>query len=700
MSSAPAAILGDEAYRALYDHGPDGVLFTAPDGRILAANAAACLILGRTEAEICALGRQGMADETDGRWALMQAERERTGRVRGVARLIRGDGVPIEVEMDAEMFTEAASGEQRSFTTVRDVSDRVALEQELAVVAAQLRDSRAQWKALLDHAPMAISLGDLDGRFLFAHRPAIESLRFNDVTGLANAEIYEPALAARLDDAERSVREGNGTATTELTAAHPGGTDHDYLVIKYPINDVHGDVVAVGGISLDVTQRTRAEQAVAQMATIIEATDDGVISKSIDGEILSWNPAAERIYGYSSQEAIGRSISFLVPPGRDDEIPQILARLARGEHVLQFETVRRRKDGVDIDVSLTLSPIHDQHGVVVGASTIVRDVTQARIMRAKLRASEELFRTTVDNAPVGIAIVGPDGRWLRVNRILCQLTGYSEDELVGKSFDSISHPDDLKSDLEQRRLLMEGKISSYEIEKRLIRADGETLWGLVAVSLVRSPEGAPVRLVCQMLDITQRKHQQDELRHLADHDTLTGLANRRTFGEHITRLLAQRARHDAPLALLMIDVDNFKPINDRLGHQVGDVVLRAAAETLRGRLRESDIVGRLGGDEFAFLLPETERAGAESLAQDLLDAFAALRPVPTEPEFSLSASIGVVTVDRTGTVTEEELLDAADAAMYQAKAAGRGRYAVVDHKALVGAHGGPSATGHSDSAKR
>ncbi len=686
LASDSAEVLGHDAHRALYEHSPDGVLFTAPDGRVLAANPAACAIVGRTEVEICALGRQGLCDDSDERWAQLLAVREQTGRVRGIARMIRGDGTRVEVEMDAKIFTEASTGEQRSCTTMRDVTERVALERELARVAAELRDSRAHMQALLDHAPMPISLRDLDGHFLFANQPAIESLRVNDVAGLSNAEVYEPALAVQLDEAERSVRHGGEPVTSELSVAHPDGTEHDYLVTKYPIQNVRGEVIAIGGISLDITGRTRAEHAVTQMASIIEATHDGVIGKSLDGTILSWNPGAERIYGYSAEEAVGRNVASLLPPGSEDQLPGILARLSRGEHVLQLETVRRRKDGVDIDVALTISPIHDTRGAVVGASTIVRDVTEARVMHERLLASEELFRSTVDNAPVGIAIVGSEGRWLRVNKVLCELTGFSEDELLLKSFERLSHPDDVESDLEERRRLLAGEIASYQVEKRLRRADGTTFWSLLAVSPVHGPAGEPVRLVCQMLDISERKHQESELRHLADHDTLTGLPNRRTFGGHLTRELAQRARHGTPLALLMLDVDHFKQINDTLGHRIGDAILCAAADSMRARIRESDIAGRLGGDEFAVLLPQTDRAGAEIVARDLVGAIAALRPVETDPDLRLSASIGVVAVERSAIVAEEELLDAADVAMYNAKAAGRGRYAALDLGDL-GSHG-------------
>lgn len=670
--------LGSEAYRVLYENGSHGVLCAASDGRVLCANPAACAILGRTEAEIGAVGRQGLIDETDERWAPLLAQRVREGRVRGVARMIRGDGAAIEVEIDARIFTEASSGEERACTTLCDVTERVTVERELAATRARLDNSQSQIDALLEHAPMPISLHDLAGRSLLANQPAIDA-GIEDIAGLTPTEINEPEMGASVDEAEQPVVEGKRAVTFEFTGPHRDGTDHNYQVTKYRITDADGNVISVGGISLDVTRHRRAEEAAARMAAIIDATAVGVIVKTIDGQILSWNPAAERVYGYTAADAIGRHISFLVPPGRDDEIPGILARLARDEDVVQFETVRRRADGVDIDVSLTLSPIHDVHGAVIGASTIVRDVTAERASRESTPTSE-VFRSTVDDAPVGIVILEADGRAQHVNRMLCNLTGYAEDELLSKTLDGITHPDDLHTDRAQRRQLQTRELSSYEIEKRLLCADGTTMSVLLSASAVRDTAGALVRFVCQVQDITERKRQERALLHMAHHDTLTGLTNSGMFSEHTTHMLAEQARFGGELALLMLDLDRLKYVNDRFGHCVGDQVICAAADTLRGRMRESDVIGRLGGDEFAVLMPYTGRAGAELVAKDLVAAVAKLKTSASGRRLRVSASIGVVVTEQADKLDKQGLLDAADLAMYEAKAAGRGRYAVHDCK--------------------
>jgi diguanylate cyclase (GGDEF)-like protein/PAS domain S-box-containing protein len=563
---------------------------------------------------------------------------------------------------------------------VRDVTERVALERELAEANARLRESRAYMQALLEHAPMSISVRDPEGRLVLSNRPAMELLpaQVEAVDGLMPPDSHAAAGDPPITVDEPPVRDGTTPVTFERTAPHPDGADHNYLVTKYPVTDAQGQIIAVGEIALDITQRRQAEHAVSQLATIVKVTDDGVSSNTLDGEITSWNPAAERIYGYTAAEAVGANLSFLLPPGREDEIPRLLARLRQGEHIVAFETVRRRKDGVDIDVSLTLSPIRDQHDAVVGASTVGRDVTVRRTRRERLRTSEALFRATVDYAPVGIAIIGPDGRWLRVNRMMCDITGHAEVELLGKTISELTHRDDLKADLDQQRRLWAGELSIYEGEMRFLRADGKWFWGLMSVSPMRDEAGAPVHFVCQIQDITERRRREGELHHMAHHDALSGLANRRTFSEQVDRHLAEQVRQGGQLALLMIDLDDFKQINDTFGHGVGDQVICAAAETLRDHVREGDIAARLGGDEFAVLLPHTSRRGAETVATHLGDALATLRAGTTAHEMHVRASIGVVATDHTDRLDQEALLAAGDRAMYQAKAAGGGGYALHD----------------------
>ncbi len=192
-----------------------------------------------------------------------------------------------------------------------------------------------------------------------------------------------------------------------------------------------------------------------------------------------------------------------------------------------------------------------------------------------------------DHAPIGMALVAPDGRWLIVNRAICEIVGYSEPELLTKTFQDITHPEDLEADLHYVDRMLAGELGEYTMEKRYVQASGEIVWVLLSVSMVHDDAGAPLYFVAQVQDISAQKSLEARLRHDAMEDSLTGLKNRRAFEEALERQLAHNLRYGGRSALLLIDLDNFKLINDRLGHHVGDALpLLAGRAVDRGRPRQ------------------------------------------------------------------------------------------------------------------
>ncbi len=303
----------------------------------------------------------------------------------------------------------------------------------------------------------------------------------------------------------------------------------------------------------------------------------------------------------------------------------------------------------------------------------------AREQALRALEAEERFRSAFDNAPIGLALVGLDGSWIRVNQALCEMTGYSERELLARTFQEITHPDDLEADLALMQRTLADEIRTYEIEKRYFHADGTTISALLSVSLVRDAEGEPRYFVSQVQDITERKRQEQELLFLSSHDVLTGLANRREFSADMRRRIAERDRYGRAFAVVLLDLDHFKYINDSLGHGVGDRVLRSVAEVLRGRLRDTDVVARLGGDEFACVLAGADEETGVRIAGELLEAVRGLRVAAAgSRELRVSASAGVVCTGQLESETEDTLLAAADLAMYAAKDAGRDSVVLYD----------------------
>ncbi|MDX8152022.1 diguanylate cyclase [Patulibacter brassicae] len=299
------------------------------------------------------------------------------------------------------------------------------------------------------------------------------------------------------------------------------------------------------------------------------------------------------------------------------------------------------------------------------------DADRRRLERER-RAAEEVLRLSFENAPIGKALVSPTGTFLRVNRALAEMTGYAPDELLGRSFQDITDADDLEADLDLLEGMLAGERHRYEIEKRYVRADGRRIWILLSASLVRDEDGAPRYVIAQMQDITERKQAERELRHLSDHDGLTGLANRRRLEAELGRRLADHQRHRRDFSVVLLDLDRFKEVNDGLGHAAGDRVLRAVADTLRERLRATDLVARLGGDEFACLLAESAGQEARDVAAELLARIRDVRVVHGDVVLRVGASAGVADTTELAHPTAEALLVAADAAMYAVKRRGRG----------------------------
>ena len=261
-----------------------------------------------------------------------------------------------------------------------------------------------------------------------------------------------------------------------------------------------------------------------------------------------------------------------------------------------------------------------------------------------------------------------------MNRSLCELIGHSEAELLQLSFQEITHPDDLQADLAHVAQMLAGEIRTYQMEKRYRHSDGQLVWAKLSVSLVRNGDGAPLYFVSQIEDISARKQAERDLQQLADHDFLTGLLNRRRFYEELQHQLEPDNNAAGRAGLLLLDVDNFKLVNDTLGHLAGDEVLRAIADTLNQQLRADDIIARLGGDEFAALLLNIEdEEDAKALANELVATIRAQIVMTTAGPATLTASIGLVTLQPNNNQAADQLLAAADRALYHAKQHGRDR---------------------------
>ena len=415
---------------------------------------------------------------------------------------------------------------------------------------------------------------------------------------------------------------------------------------------------------------------------ILESAIDCVITINHQGRIVEFNPAAEATFGYSRDDAMGRELAeLIIPPHLRDRHRAALARYVEtGEGPIlnrRLELEAMRSGGETFPVELTVTRVGLESPPLF--TGYLRDISERQRSERQLREAEERFRTAFDHAPIGMALVSLEGRFLRANRAMRDITGYSEEELTEKGFASITTAGDAARDVEALPRLVSGELSDYHTEKRYRHAEGHLVWVHLSVSLVRDSAGEPSHFIAQVQDITERKRVEDQLAHQALHDSLTELPNRVLFADRLGLALTRSRRAASALALLFIDLDRFKAINDSLGHAAGDQVLATLAERLRQSVRPHDTVARLGGDEFTVLCENLDgEAAARAIVDRLRNAIEAPQLVGQREVF-VTASIGIAMADPYRD-TPDTLLSKADAAMYRAKQRGVGREELFEER--------------------
>jgi diguanylate cyclase (GGDEF)-like protein/PAS domain S-box-containing protein len=388
---------------------------------------------------------------------------------------------------------------------------------------------------------------------------------------------------------------------------------------------------------------------------------------------LAVNDAAVHRYGYSREEFLSMTVNDILR----NELLEIVENLSGTTREIHRSATTRHqsKDGSVFDVELRSHSL--MFSGIRARLVLANDVTERNRAEEALREAEERFRSAFENAPIGMNLLDLDGRFMQVNRAFCEITGYEPHQLEGKTVQSLTHPEDLERDLQQMRRMMAGEIEHYQIEKRFLHSAGHGVWTMASRSLVRGPDGGPLYLVSQVEDVTQRKQSDVMLTHMALHDSLTGLPNRTLAIDRLTLALARMERHSASVAVLFLDLDRFKVINDSLGHNLGDQLLVAVAARLREAVRPSDTVARIGGDEFVVVCEDISGAeDAARIAERIAEALK--RPFDLrDDEVFLGTSVGIA-ISGGHDDTPESLLRDADAAMYRAKDGGRNRYEVFD----------------------
>ncbi|MHB8683688.1 MAG: bifunctional diguanylate cyclase/phosphodiesterase [Dehalococcoidia bacterium] len=611
-------------------------------------------------------------------WVVRPMERMRRS-TRAIAAGDRSARVPetgpmelAQVGADVNAMAEALikrSDELRAYLS-RNLEARTV---ELEEANDALRNSEERFRSLVQNASDMITIVDAGGTPIYAS-PSVERImgyRPEDWAGINIVSLIHPDDLERAAESLAAVARAPGLhPPTELRVLHRDGS---YRYLEMVANNLLDDPGVRGIVhnSRDITERKHAEAALQESEQKFRLlfADNPDTMWVYDLETLAFlevNEAAVDRYGYSREQFLQMRITDIRPA---EDIPRLRETLD-GRAVLQHsgEWRHRLRDGrlIDVDITSHLVEFEGRRASLV----VVLDITERKRAEHALQRSEERFRSLVQNASDLITVIGPDTTILYQSASVERLLGYRAADVMGQRLSELVHPEDVTHLLAFLSDAMNKPDGTDAVEVRLRHRDGS--WRSVEiVGTDRRHDAAVDGFVLNTRDVTERKLLEEQLRHQAFHDPLTKLANRARFVDRLEHALERAARSDTRLAVLFMDIDNFKAVNDSLGHSAGDGVLVEVATRLQSCLRAGDTAARFGGDEFAVLIEDlTETGEANRLGERILDALR--RPMQLAgKEVFVRASIGVAV--GSAPQAPNELLRDADVAMYVAKARGKAR---------------------------
>jgi diguanylate cyclase (GGDEF)-like protein/PAS domain S-box-containing protein len=556
----------------------------------------------------------------------------------------------------------------------------------------ELQSTQAKLDSALNSMSDAILISDTEGVFIHFNEAFSMFHKFKNKEECAKSFAeYTQFLEVYLPDGElvpieqwvipRALR-GEEASNVEFTLRRKDTGEtwvgcYNYAPIHIESGGIAGSVVTCR----DITEQKRTEQrrreaeaewmSVHYTRNLIETCLDPLLTISSDGTITDVNTATEAVTGYSRDNLIGSIFAdyFTDPMAAIMVYQQAFLAGSVRNYALKIH----HRDGYSTPVLFNMTVYNNELEKIAGVFASARDISEIELIEKALKTSEALFKSLFNEAPLGIALVDSlTGQIYEVNPMFVQIAGRTIEEMKSIDWMSITHPDDVQECLDKMALLNAGKISRFFMEKRYLHLDGTLVWINMNITPVYVDDKAHPRHLCMIEDISERKITENKINQLAFHDPLTQLPNRRLLHERLKHSINVGRRNGKKLALLMLDLDRFKIVNDSFGHLAGDKLLQKVAERITARLRDVDMVARMGGDEFVVLLenitqPEDAARVANEIIADLSNDFC----LAQSDSIKIGASIGISLYPQHGT-NPEMLIDHADAALYQAKEAGRG----------------------------
>lgn len=569
-------------------------------------------------------------------------------------RLQRSNGELRHVWAKSDLIVNSAEHTSRIIGVVQDITERKRNED-------QLRWSKELMRHVLDALPVGVCVIDPQGTIVSANAEGRSLWNAHNIPSLGvngNVAKWWPAKAPT------AVVDATPSTHDEILSIDRSDGLHRILAnATVPILSDRGEALGTIFVTRDITEQTRAERELRaseqQYRSLMEQASDGIYTTDQEGRFLSVNARGSELLGYSAEQLLTMRLADLLPPGSP---PPRLEELRRHGSLISERTIRRG-DGTLIEIEVSGTVLAD--GRIQG---IARDITARKQMEAEMRKLSGAVQQTADL----IVITDRNGLIEYVNPAFVATTGYTKEEAIGSTprlIKSDKHDDEFYARLWDT--LLRGEVFQDVVINR--RKNGSLYYEEKSITPIKNDAAEITHFVSAGKDITDRMRVQERLQFLAHHDVLTGLPNRALFLERLAHAVSRRQWTRRPMAVIFLDLDRFKYVNDTLGHDIGDSALQIAAQRLASCIRDGDTVARLGGDEFTILLEDLSSADHVPLiARKILDALA-LPFTVGGAEFFITTSIGI-TIYPDDAQDALSLLRNADSAMYRAKEVGRNNF--------------------------
>ena len=668
-----AARKGAESrFRNVTHYSADLILIVDTQGRISHANPRAQHVLGKDEAALLGARATELFHPADrATFARMLVHSTQNPERLQQLEQLRLDA-STEAHVDARFVgLPVTPGIEGTVVTCRVITDRVQSMRKL-------RASEARFSRIFHSSPDAI---------LIVRREDSMILDFNEGFTRLLGYSREAAIGQQESDLGFWIEEKQRLEVLRELQQYTEVIDREtrlrtadgrivHVEISLRFIEIDGDICILC-IGRDITKRIAAEAALKdseeKFGSVFAHSPDGIVMlRLLDGSIYDINDAFIKASGFSREELVDKSVADLPIFADRDEFLDSANLLARDGHYANFEMIFKTRDGEQIP-ALVSATTFELSGELF-AVCIAKDMRELRTTEERLRRSEERFRGAFENAPIGIILIDLEGQIFQANRFSAELLAYDEKQMPGLHISRLVPTEDRQGLKDQlQRLANPISSESSRIERRLVCQNGLEIWTNFHVVLQRGLDGEPLYSIVQIADITDTKLSQRRMERMAFYDTLTDLANRRLFQDRLRQAIDHSERTQRSAALLYLDLDQFKRVNDTLGHEAGDHLLRDVAHRLTQCVRKEDTVARPGGDEFTILLYDVQSpADAGQVADKVLTAMREPLTIHGQ-KLVVTTSIGITMIPADGVETNS-LMKNADLAMYRAKEQGRNNF--------------------------